>query len=387
MSNSLKRENQDCEVISPKRMQIIVDELKSGSLANNHVKTRILQILRVVCTYIFSVPFLKCTNKNFEDKGIVTFEDVLVGVEKNEFKTVESVFAKLDEIIEQTIIKFGHMKKKRIGSSVLHFADGDVLTMASELRRKLLKLKTCFFPKTTVYTPTPLYTKKPNNEVKFHKFLSPRANVVNTSIATHFYVSGYYFHKMIGKLPKCSLPLRRLVNLDSAIASITHIENERSTQAYENQKRKFKEEQKVEADGSVKELYLFHGTSISNLHKIATENFIIDAYPIQKNAQDEVRKKTMIYGRGVYLTELPALSLTYGDGLLLCKVLPGRCHGFNPRGDLVPPIPDYYDSREIKHHRNSILHIIKNTSQILPYCIIELNKNSLIDEAIKFVKT
>ena len=106
MSDSLKRGNQDCEEISPKRMQTILDELKSGSLANNHVKTRVLQILRVVCTYIFSVPFLKCTNKNFEDKEIETFEDVLVGVEKNEFNTVESVFAKLDEIIEQTIIKF-----------------------------------------------------------------------------------------------------------------------------------------------------------------------------------------------------------------------------------------------------------------------------------------
>ena len=115
MSDSLKRGNQDCEEISPKRMQTILDELKSGSLANNHVKTRVLQILRVVCTNIFSVPFLKCTNKNFEDKEIETFEDVLVGVEKNEFNTVESVFAKLDEIIEQTIIKFGHMKKKKSG--------------------------------------------------------------------------------------------------------------------------------------------------------------------------------------------------------------------------------------------------------------------------------
>ena len=386
MSQSLKRGKQDFEENPAKRVQFIVKELKGGSLANKDVKARILQVLRVVCTYIFSAPFLRCTNKNVEEKEIKTFEDVMLGVENDEFKTVESVFATLEEIIEQTIIKFADMKQRRIGKSRLHFTDEDVLTMASELRKKISKLRTCFFPEPMLQRASTIYPKKMNEKVRFHKFIAPRGNVLNSSIATHFYISAYYFHKMITKLGKLSVPLRRLINLENAITSITHIENEKSAQTFENQKRKFEEEKIVDVDGHVKELFLFHGTSLSNLHRIASENFIIDATPIQKSTQNDARKKTMIYGQGIYLTELPALSLTYGNGLLLCKVLPGRCDVITPRGGSVPPIPEYCDSREIKQNRNSVLHILKNASQILPYCIIELNEDSLTDELIKFVK-
>ena len=69
---------------------------------------------------------------------------------------------------------------------------------------------------------------------------------------------------------------------------------------------------------------LFHGTSWESLNKIAENNFSVDHLPLE-------RGKVMLFGRGVYLSELPGVSLMYGDNLLLCKA----CFKFNDILDLV----------------------------------------------------
>ena len=37
----------------------------------------------------------------------------------------------------------------------------------------------------------------------------------------------------------------------------------------------------------------------------------------------------------------------YGSGLLLCKVIVGKCELIKPQGEIPPEIPDEFDSREV----------------------------------------
>merc|ERR550532_1926532 len=68
-------------------------------------------------------------------------------------------------------------------------------------------------------------------------------------------------------------------------------------------------------------------------------NFQIDHLPVQQTNQNDVRDKKMMFGRGVYFSEIPAVSLMYGNGLLLCKVMLGKCETFKPQGSTPPGHP------------------------------------------------
>jgi hypothetical protein len=57
---------------------------------------------------------------------------------------------------------------------------------------------------------------------------------------------------------------------------------------------------------------MFHGTNPSNTHDICTGNFNLDI------------SKRFAYGRGIYFSKCPNVSLRYGKDLILCRVLPGR---------------------------------------------------------------
>merc|ERR1711892_1403916 len=167
--------------------------------------------------------------------------------------------------------------------------------------------------------------------------------------------------------------------------SITYIENKELTSAYEKQKDELKQQGKVDENGKVEELLLFHGTAVSSLDSILSTNFIVDALPKQKNVNNEERKKTMMFGRGIYFSELPAISLMYGNGLLLCKVVPGNCEVYKPQQG-VPPceISEEHDSREVQAtDSQGVIHVVKSPAQILPYCVIQLKKQSLTSEYIK----
>ena len=82
-----------------------------------------------------------------------------------------------------------------------------------------------------------------------------------------------------------------------------------------NAKKQFFLENKrgLRVDGKVKELLLFHGTDSGNLDSIMENNFNINTVLSHK-------KKKMIYGRGVYMSEHPEIAFNYGHKLLLCRV-------------------------------------------------------------------
>ena len=152
---------------------------------------------------------------------------------------------------------------------------------------------------------------------------------------------------MITKTSAAPVQMIRVLNMSDAIESIIYIDNKESSAAYEKQKESFKQNGTIGKNGKVEEMLLFHGTAVSSLESIIATNFIVDALPQQKNTHNEQRKKTMMFGRGVYFSELPAISLMYGNGLLLCKVLPGNCEIFKPQGVTPPEISNQFDSREV----------------------------------------
>ena len=104
---------------------------------------------------------------------------------------------------------------------------------------------------------------------------------------------------------------------------------------YEKRKKRFKDKGILDEFGNVQEMLLFHGTSLSSVEGILAKNFLIDAIPQQVNAKSQQRMKAMIFGKGVYFSEYPAVSMMYGEVLLLCKVMPGRCESFRPSNYLA----------------------------------------------------
>ena len=194
----------------------------------------------------------------------------------------------------------------------------------------------------------------------------------------HKSIAGYQFHKMISKWsePASSIPvpLRTVSNPSDAIAHIDYIKNSKLEKIYEAQKERFLLENK-----DVKEVLLFHGTSASCVESILKTNFQIDHMPVQQTSQNDVRDKKMMFGKGVYFSELPAVSLMYGNGLILCKVLLGNCQDYRPvASGEQPDIPEGFDSRQvITKDGSSVIHVARNTSQILPYCVIQLKNDAI----------
>ena len=77
---------------------------------------------------------------------------------------------------------------------------------------------------------------------------------------------------------------------------------------------------------------------------------------------------------------MPAISLMYGNGLLLCKALLGDCETFRPRPGTSkqPDIPEQFDSRRVLADDGSgVIHVVKRPSQVLPYCVVNLKNESL----------
>ena len=91
-------------------------------------------------------------------------------------------------------------------------------------------------------------------------------------------------------------------------------------------------------------------------------------------------KKAGIFGEGIYFSEMPAVSLMYGNGLLLCKVVLGDCETVRPLPGTAkqPDIPEQFDSRKVLAGDGSgVIHVVKRPSQVLPYCVVNLKNESL----------
>ena len=159
---------------------------------------------------------------------------------------------------------------------------------------------------------------------------------------------------------------------DDAIERIDYIKNSLLEEIYNNQKAILMNEGK-----EMNEKLLFHGTAQANVDSILSNNFSI-SHPF--NRQDKEMKR--VFGEGIYFSEMPAVSLMYGNGLILCKVLLGKCETFDPLpGRKQPEIPKEFDSREVMTKDGSgVIHVVKNPSQILPYCVIKLKNKALSSE-------
>ena len=222
--------------------------------------------------------------------------------------------------------------------------------------------------------------------VQKHVFFPSNESLIPEDKKIHYFICSSKFHRMISKMINTALPRKLITNSCDSIESITYIENKSLEAAYEKQKEIFKHEKKVDDNNNAKEVLLFHGTAVENIDSIISNNFLIDCLP--RNAGEKTsRKKSMLFGRGIYFSELPGVSLMYGSGVLLCKVLLGACETFHPRGEIPGDIPDMFDSREIIKDGMGIVHVVKKTAQILPYCIIKLKTQSLTPHKNMIIRT
>lgn len=86
--------------------------------------------------------------------------------------------------------------------------------------------------------------------------------------------------------------------------------------------------------------------------------------------ESQTRLKKMNFGRGLYFTDSPTMALMYGNVLILAKVMLGECE----RVGVTPPppstLPKGYDSRAVLSSGLTLMYIITQPNQVLPYCVI-----------------
>ena len=148
-------------------------------------------------------------------------------------------------------------------------------------------------------------------------------------------------------------------NLQPAtISSIDIVINKNLERKFEATKRLFKS-LNVPDD----EILAYHGTPSANIPNI-----------LQSNLQLGFAKR-QAYGRGNYFSEFPAVSLRYGDGLLLCRILPGKEFVDSTESD----IPLGYNSKKVLLRNQAgnaatkasgKMIIIEESDQILPFFVI-----------------
>ena len=150
----------------------------------------------------------------------------------------------------------------------------------------------------------------------------------------------------------------------ATISSIDIVINKDLEDKFEATKKKFKSQGIPD-----KEILAYHGTEKANIHSI-----------LKSNLQLRYAKR-QAYGKGNYFSEFPSVSLSYGDGLLLCRILPGKefvdASGSN--------IPTGYNSKKVllkvqpasataataaAANVSGEMIIIENSDQILPFFVI-----------------
>ena len=94
------------------------------------------------------------------------------------------------------------------------------------------------------------------------------------------------------------------------------------------------------------DLYLFHGTSYNNALEISKNNFDINKC---------IRN---VFGKGIYFSKYPSISIKYGKYILLCKINLGYFQKNGSKFDMMK-----YDSFSFTNNNN---YIIKSKHQILP---------------------
>ena len=125
---------------------------------------------------------------------------------------------------------------------------------------------------------------------------------------------------------------------------------------------------------SDKEILAYHGTDKKNIDSILRHNLQLSY------------AKRQAYGKGNYFSEFPSISLGYGDGLLLCRILPGKefvdasssniPEGFNSKKVLLSTQNAHFSGATTTTASSSStdvsgeMIIIENPDQILPFFVI-----------------
>ena len=367
------------------------------NLRQRSTLSKLLKILKKINNHPFAAQLLNDTTNTTNDDTMCKF---IARVNEHQYQNVQQVFEGVMSMLE-------NRKQARLHTE--EFNKEEINLMINILRRKFIQCYEKVFettesqeriietssitkikiPNSTYDVTISLNYSLPSSEmntdkIKLYKYFPNTTHDFSQENSKHAYIAGYQFHKMMSDLPYNTVPLRKIPNVSNAIQSITYVENENLQREYENQKLTFKYQGKVDRSGNVEELLLFHGTTWSCVKEIINNNFDANAVPQQLTTSNKQRAKSMFFGKGVYLSAIPALSLIYGNALILCKVLPGLSEMLSLPRTQPPPLDEAHDSREVTlEGKTSVIHMIPKASQILPYCIIQLKNQSLISEFTK----
>ena len=209
---------------------------------------------------------------------------------------------------------------------------------------------------------------------------SPDHNYRNSDSVHHYRVAYYQFQEMAKTSNSAPFHSREIKNVKDSIQSVTYIDNKENSKKFEAQRKLFALQGKLGPGGEVEERLMFHGTTEDSLARLLEENFDLDSVPLQVvpgGQERRLRSKATVYGRGVYFSGLPRVSLMYGDVLVLCRVLPGSSQTvapLSPGSPVLPPIPAQSDSRVVRRAGGpgDLVVVVRSPTQVLPYCVIKL---------------
>ncbi|XP_046849228.1 NFX1-type zinc finger-containing protein 1-like [Xenia sp. Carnegie-2017] len=140
------------------------------------------------------------------------------------------------------------------------------------------------------------------------------------------------------------------------ITAIDIVVNKDLEQRFEATKKKFRD-----VGIPDNEILAYHGTDKNNIPSI-----------LQNNLQLSFARR-QLYGEGNYFSEFPEVSIGYGDGLLLCRILPGKEFVDSSSAN----VPSGFNSKKVLLGKlnpatracGKII-IIENSDQILPFFVV-----------------
>ena len=181
--------------------------------------------------------------------------------------------------------------------------------------------------------------------------------------AENSYLKKYQFETVCGTSGNNKNPC---VSDIPTIERIDFIVHSNQIAQYEEEKEKYRSKKLL-----INEKLLFHGSQTTNLNKILSDTSKFTADPVN-------RRKANMYGKGIYLSDIPPKQLRNGEALMLCKVILGKEQvvplGSQPlTGD--KSLLKNYNSRKMVNggdHKDGPgnIYMVPNPRQVLPCYVI-----------------
>ena len=159
----------------------------------------------------------------------------------------------------------------------------------------------------------------------------------------HFIMVSNQFYRMLAMWgdegSKNPIPLRTVPCPTDTIRYVDHVINPGLESIYLHELEKLRTIKKAS-----NETLLFHGITELCMEEILRTNFSIDLNPTGGN-DGVMRTRWMAYGKGVYFSKYPQVSLMYSEVLIICKVILGKSERHFPLlTPAVQEIPEAFDS-------------------------------------------